>query len=70
MLNLFIHKFEVVFELLKEGYILVKWGVCNVIIVHLIKEKMKQVDIQYWSNLFYFQSLIQLSIIFRKFRNN
>jgi hypothetical protein len=39
MLNLFIHKFEVVFELLKEGYILVKWGVCNVIIVHLIKEK-------------------------------
>lgn len=39
MLNLFIHKFEVVFELLKERYILVKWGVCDVIIVHLIKEK-------------------------------
>jgi len=38
MLNLFIHKI-LVFELLKEGYILVKWGVCNVIIAHLIEEK-------------------------------
>jgi hypothetical protein len=39
MLILFIHKIEVVFELLKEGYILVKWGVYNVITMHLIKEK-------------------------------
>ncbi len=56
MLILFIHKIEVVFELLKEIYILVKWGVCNVIIVHLIKEKK-------WNNLI---SIIGLTYLFSK----
>jgi len=30
---------------------------------------MKQVDIRYQSNLYYFQSLIQLNLIFKKFQN-
>jgi hypothetical protein len=30
---------------------------------------MKQVDIRYQSNLYYFQSLTQLNLIFKKFQN-
>ncbi len=53
MLTLFIHKIEVVFELLKEGYILVKWGVCNVIIVHLVKPIMNIIIEKKWNNLIF-----------------
>ncbi len=70
MLILFIHKIEVVFELIKELYTIIKWDFKNMFYnVHLFKEKMKQFDIHYFLNLFYFQNQIQLNIIFRKFEN-
>jgi len=59
LLILFIHKIEVVFELVKKLYTIIKWGFLNmfynVINVHLFKEKMKQFDIHYFFNLFYFK---------------
>jgi hypothetical protein len=43
MLTLFIHKIEVVFELVNKNYTIIKWGfknmLYNVINVHLSKEK-------------------------------
>jgi hypothetical protein len=73
MLILFFHKIEVVFELVKELYTIIKWGflnmLYNVINGHLFKEKNEAIWYSLFFNLFYFKSKIRLNIIFRNFQN-